>query len=618
MTLQYRNVFAIVLGASQFPNFTSIKNQGGDAFKASAHKFIDCLRQLYGSDWISSNIHFLNLFDSTSSQDEQIKEIGSFLQNADGENHHLIVFYVGHGGFLEQDEYFLTIRNTREQYERTSGLIIKALADVIKLTFTKGNLYLILDCCFAGAAVNAFQSNTLTRKVKTVNELAFPKVGTSVLCASSKDSVALSKGTSELTQFSECLTEILEQGVQKGGEFLTLRLITDSVRERVRRFGYNRVDPDLHSPRQVGTDAADHPFIPNAAYLVDRRQSAMPSSAESEQIDTATISNSNGPSPSNSTVKALPGWVTWKRPLPLALCGIIVLIISVSNLLFTQIPDLVGGKKEEVLKILEERGFKVSLHEVDSDTAGLGEVIKLEPSSGNWVRKGSEIRMSVVDKPPVVVPRVENLTMDLAVKRLSGSGFKIETKYIDSESVVFGNVIEQSPKGGLTALSGANITITVSNGLSENTVRALQKEFRRLGYIENVDSQLKGEKLTDILKIQRYYGLSRKSLAIPTLLQKLRSMVKVPEFSNDNYEIVKRELNYLGLKAKRKIISRDSFGIFCAILVKTYLRKSTIPVSGAIVEKGSEITVNVHEKWSTKPDPHAVYPDCARLGYEKP
>ena len=191
------------------------------------------------------------------------------------DHHHLIIYYVGHGGFIDQDEYFLALRNTREYYERTSSLVIKALADVVKLDFPKGNVYIVLDCCFAGAAVQSFQSGMLSRTLNDANKRIFPGIGTTILCASSRDRVALSQGSGNLTQFSECFTEVLEQGIQGAGPYLDLRLIYQAVRTRAEKFGYRRIDPDLHSPRQTGTDAAEHKFIPNAAYVSDEGYNAL-------------------------------------------------------------------------------------------------------------------------------------------------------------------------------------------------------------------------------------------------------------------------------------------------------------------------------------------------------
>ena len=67
-----------------YPNYLSIQNSGGGAFKASATRFINSLGNLFGLDWISNSNQLLNLFDSSKTLDEQIQQISTFLSNANG------------------------------------------------------------------------------------------------------------------------------------------------------------------------------------------------------------------------------------------------------------------------------------------------------------------------------------------------------------------------------------------------------------------------------------------------------------------------------------------------------------------------------------------------------
>ena len=572
MASEYSNVFAIVLGASEFPNYGPIRIHGGDAFKASAKKFTHCLGQLFGSNWLSSHTQFLDLFDSTDNPDDLIKKISSFLKTANGDEHHLMIFYVGHGGFIDPEEYYLVLRNTREHHERTSGLTIKALADVVRLEFSKGNLYLILDCCFGGAAVKSFQLGNLTPIINFANKKAFPRVGTSVFCASSKESVALSKGTKKLTQFSECFTEVLEQGIQGEGQLLTLRSIAQAVRSRGERFGYDQVYPGLHSPQQQGTDAADHQFIPNVAYKNGDYSFGTSSPHESGY----TVIKFNG---LRQWLKK--SWIVWGLGI-VFLC--IVALIALQYGKPTKIPvnvPTVEGLAED---------------DKNPDDSNLGKPTKI----------------------PVNVPTIERLAEDEAKRKLESAGLQVGTQYVKSDEVEFGFVIRQQPDGGEPVFSGSTVEIRVSDGLTKDSVRKLMHEFQRLGYMTNVASNLSKNEMEDILNIQSDYGLSSEKLEILSLLQKLSSMVRIPRFTQNDYDDVEKELTEIGLTARRNIVSRDSFNYICAILEKTYVLKSTSPSMETIVEKGSVVTVKVHEKWSTKPDPDAIFPDCMNPVYESP
>ena len=265
MPVNLKRTIVVVLGASKFPNHPSFQDSGGTAFQASASAFADCLEKHFGSEWRRD--YLLDLFDSEASAREQVKELEKFLRQHRSESDRLILYYVGHGSFYSGNEYFLAVRDTEKEYESYSGLVTSALAGAIRRHFAKGKSYLILDCCFAGEVVEAFQSDALTRKVDEDTFRAFPEMGTSLLCASSKHDVALSTGTCQLTQFSECLVEVLVKGINGKGETLNLRDVGTAVGDMVReKFGVAAVNPEVHSPRQQSHDIAELPLFPNAAY----------------------------------------------------------------------------------------------------------------------------------------------------------------------------------------------------------------------------------------------------------------------------------------------------------------------------------------------------------------
>lgn len=265
MNLESERTIAVVLGASDFPNYPNFQGPGGPAFAASARAFIDCLEDQYGQEWREERL--LCLFDSEDGQDEQVIALGEFLEEHREQAQRLVLYYVGHGGLYGTYDYFLALRKTRVKYERTSGLGAQALSDVIHTNFAGREVFLILDCCFAGRAVEAMMSGEVTDQVKQRTDRAFPAAGTALLCASSKRKAALSSGRDVRTQFSECLTDVLREGVTDAGELLSLRDVGGAVKELVReRFGLEAVDPEVHSARQEGVDVAELSLFPNRAY----------------------------------------------------------------------------------------------------------------------------------------------------------------------------------------------------------------------------------------------------------------------------------------------------------------------------------------------------------------
>ncbi|MEE8297253.1 MAG: hypothetical protein V3R26_05420, partial [Hyphomicrobium sp.] len=231
-----------------------------------ARAFSASLEAQFGADWLST--HVIDLFNSGESAEDQVQRLREFLQ-ANRENAtKLILYYVGHGGFFADREYFLALRTTEKDKEYFTGLNLRVLADVVGKTFAHGQVYIVLDCCFAGEATRHFESDEVARLVETKTFQAFPAAGTTLLCASSKDEVAISKGRADCTQFSECLTDVLLNGVDDGGELLSLREVGVATKNRIKsRFGLEAVHPEVQSPRQSeGEDPADQPLFRNLAW----------------------------------------------------------------------------------------------------------------------------------------------------------------------------------------------------------------------------------------------------------------------------------------------------------------------------------------------------------------
>ncbi|UCI07381.1 hypothetical protein [Mesorhizobium sp. B1-1-8] len=206
----------------------------------------------------------MNLFDDPSNVIDLDERISRFLTaNTIG---NILLFYTGHGGFLSDREYYLTIQSTRKRREHTTGLRIRALAETLSQFIADRNLFIILDCCFAGEAVKIFQSNELNAIVEAKTFDALPKAGTALLVASSKDEPAISPVGKKYTMFSEAFLNVLRDGIPGAPDNLTLHDIERATQEAIRsRHGLTGVRPEVHSPRQKGVDAAELAIFPNFA-----------------------------------------------------------------------------------------------------------------------------------------------------------------------------------------------------------------------------------------------------------------------------------------------------------------------------------------------------------------
>src|SRR5947209_837576 len=116
----------ILLGASEWPLFPEFQSSEAFAHAARGLKayFLDPKR--FGL----SPENVLDVFNSNHSADEQDAQIGQFLEQRiaalNATSHaarDLLVYFVGHGGFVGRDsDFYLAIRRTRMENPRTSGI----------------------------------------------------------------------------------------------------------------------------------------------------------------------------------------------------------------------------------------------------------------------------------------------------------------------------------------------------------------------------------------------------------------------------------------------------------------------------------------------------------------
>lgn len=109
----------------------------------------------------------------------------------------VLIYFVGHGGFADDASYefcFLP-RLVDTSTLKTTGLRIDELAEVLQKEVRFTRRYLVLDCCFAGAAYRYFLGATdETAKGKTRAAFRrFPTHGSALLCSSNQDRVNVSK-----------------------------------------------------------------------------------------------------------------------------------------------------------------------------------------------------------------------------------------------------------------------------------------------------------------------------------------------------------------------------------------------------------------------------------------
>jgi hypothetical protein len=267
----------IIAGASEWPFADQF--EASPQFKNSATHFRDFILSTEGFDLPKDNL--LWLFDTDQEQSVIVRDIAHFLSKRQtaltskgGALSDVIFYYVGHGGFDTgaASAYFLALRRTNTIDALSSSLAVSSLRRALRESARDVRHYLILDCCFAAAALAPYlQLSAAAQAMVAQVRDAFPPAGTALLCASGAIVPAKAKRGATFTMFSEALLEILRTGVPNGPRTLSLSEVGIAVRGLLKsRYGDEAVRPEVHSPEQSEGSVADIPLFRN----VDRGEGA--------------------------------------------------------------------------------------------------------------------------------------------------------------------------------------------------------------------------------------------------------------------------------------------------------------------------------------------------------
>ena len=207
----------------------------------------------------------LDLFDEPKGPADIIDAIDMHM-NAYPDMRDLLIYYCGHGGFMRNRNYFLTLTGTRKDREASTGLKLRELRHDLENKLINRRLYMILDCCYAGEAVKEFMFNNVDKAIEDEVMQALPSHGWTMLVAASPDGVAMAPTGRELTMFTEALTHVLTSHEIGAGRALSLAEITYESDLYIRRtHGLKAVRPQCHSPRQDAGDLAHSALFVNVA-----------------------------------------------------------------------------------------------------------------------------------------------------------------------------------------------------------------------------------------------------------------------------------------------------------------------------------------------------------------
>jgi eukaryotic-like serine/threonine-protein kinase len=155
----------------------------------------------------------------------------------------------------------------------------------------------------------------------------------------------------------------------------------------------------------------------------------------------------------------------------LALLGGVLYLISrqlgVGSTQEVTVPPVIGLNEAEADRQLRDLGLKPEKREVQDEVNPVGQVTGQEPMANTQVRRGSTVIITVSTGAPVVeVPDVRNRPVEAARETLTGAGFRVDVRQVNSDREP-NTVIEQSPAAGTRQPRGSVITLTASKGVEQ-------------------------------------------------------------------------------------------------------------------------------------------------------
>lgn len=256
---------AIIMGSEEFPLWE--KHFWKTAFRNSANAMYEYfISEQNGLALPVESV--LNLFGNDGSPEKQDRFIIGILERKRPKS--IIIYYVGHGSFLADRQYCLYLRNTDPKRRNYTSLKLRDFSETLREFARDAQVFLILDCCFSGAAMKEFMGDDLSNLVEAQTFASLPKIGTALLAASSKDDPAIAPDGGKFTMLSEALLSVLREGIKAKPALVSLREISGAVEKLIwSKHGMNAVRPEIHTPRQLNADIADMPFFPNPSYIVE-------------------------------------------------------------------------------------------------------------------------------------------------------------------------------------------------------------------------------------------------------------------------------------------------------------------------------------------------------------
>lgn len=254
--VDFGEIGIILLGASDYPHAPTLSNS---RFAQSARM----ARELFSTHYMNFNsVRCLDLFDVDITPMNLSQQVEAFLDsNIDCRD--ILMYYCGHGEFLNDMTYVLTLKGTRERRKSYTTLQLKQFRDDLEDKLAQRRFYMILDCCYAASAVKQFMGPDASHHIGAQWKDELPPAGWAILAASSANKVAIAPEGESCTMFTGVLASVLRlsSSSQKDKSY-SLSELGNLTRQAIKsRWGQRAVAPETHVPLQTAGDVSALPIF---------------------------------------------------------------------------------------------------------------------------------------------------------------------------------------------------------------------------------------------------------------------------------------------------------------------------------------------------------------------
>jgi eukaryotic-like serine/threonine-protein kinase len=145
--------------------------------------------------------------------------------------------------------------------------------------------------------------------------------------------------------------------------------------------------------------------------------------------------------------------------------GTVINVVVSTGAPKVEVPNVNGETADQATQELEDKGFKVTPEEVESEQPE-GKVFDQSPKGNTSVQKGTEVTIKIAKSTKVPVPNVKGRAVADATKQLQDAGFTVPPPTEQESDQAPGTVLAQSPDGGM-AKKNSPVTLTVAKAQAQ-------------------------------------------------------------------------------------------------------------------------------------------------------